>query len=289
MNPRATYRVQLSADFPCEQAAALSDYFQALGISHLYCSPVLQAAPGSTHGYDVADPSHISAEIGGAAAFRQMSGALNARSIGVIVDIVPNHMATAGRANPWWWDLLARGRSSSYADYFDVDWRPAATTLKDKILLGVLGDRYGRELEAHALTIAGAPDDVVVRYHEQEFPIAPGTLDGAQPDRIGADIDQLDRLLDRQHYRLAFWRSAQEELNYRRFFTVDTLIGLRVEQPQVFADSHHLILDLVADGHVSGLRVDHVDGLRNPAAYLTRLKTATSKAYIVVEKILATG
>jgi (1->4)-alpha-D-glucan 1-alpha-D-glucosylmutase len=289
LNPRATYRVQLSADFTCEQAAALSDYFQALGISHLYCSPVLQAAPGSTHGYDVADPTHISAEIGGAAGFRLMSAALSSRSIGVILDIVPNHMATAGRANPWWWDLLAHGRSSSYADYFDVDWRPAATTLRDKILLGVLGHRYGRELEAHALTISGVPDDAVVRYHDQEFPIAPGTLDGLEPDRIGDDIDQLDRLLERQHYRLAFWRNAQEELNYRRFFTVDTLIGLRVEQPQVFADSHRVILDLVADGQVSGLRVDHVDGLRNPVAYLTRLKTATSQAYVVVEKILAAG
>ncbi|HET7338301.1 MAG TPA: malto-oligosyltrehalose synthase [Candidatus Dormibacteraeota bacterium] len=288
MTPRATYRVQLSSDFTFQQAADLSGYLQALGISHLYCSPVLQAMPGSTHGYDVVDPTHISDQLGGAGGLRQLLDALATRSIGVMIDIVPNHMATAGRANPWWWDLLAHGPSSRYADYFDVEWRPA-TALKDKVLLGVLGDRYGRELEAKALTLAADGDEVVVRYHEQEFPVAPGSLDGAQPEDVAADVDELDRLLERQHYRLAYWRAAQEELNYRRFFTVDQLIGLRVERPQVFADSHRVILELVADGRVDALRVDHIDGLRDPDAYLTRLRRAAPDAYIAVEKIVAAG
>lgn len=281
--------MQLSSNFRFQQAADLSGYLQALGISHLYCSPVLQAMPGSTHGYDVVDPTHISDELGGAGAFRQLLDVLASRSMGVMVDIVPNHMATAGRANPWWWDLLAHGPSSRYADYFDIEWRPAAATLKDKVMLSVLGDRYGRELEAHALTLAAEGDEVVVRYHDKEFPIAPGSLDGARHEHVAADVDQLDRLLERQHYRLAYWRSAQDELNYRRFFTVDQLIGLRVERPQVFADSHRVILDLVAEGRINALRVDHIDGLRDPAAYLTRLRRAAPDAYIAVEKIVATG
>ncbi|HET9781809.1 MAG TPA: malto-oligosyltrehalose synthase [Candidatus Dormibacteraeota bacterium] len=288
MKPRATYRVQLSSEFTFQQAADLCDYFQALGISHLYCSPVLQATPGSAHGYDVVDPTHISDDLGGAASLRHLLDAAAERGMGVVVDIVPNHMSTAGRANPWWWDLLAHGPSSRYADYFDIDWRPAGSTLKDKVLLAVLGDRYGRELEAHALTLTTEGDETVVRYHDQEFPVAPGSLDGAHRERVAADIDELDRLLERQHYRLAYWRSAQDELNYRRFFTVDQLIGLRIERPQVFADSHRVILDLVADGRVDGLRVDHVDGLRDPTGYLTRLRRAAPDAYIAVEKIVAT-
>jgi (1->4)-alpha-D-glucan 1-alpha-D-glucosylmutase len=289
LNPRATYRIQLSPDFTFDQAADLADYLMALGISHLYCSPILQAAPGSSHGYDVADPTRISQELGGASGFRALHQAMQSRGIELLVDIVPNHMATVGRANPWWWDLLTHGPSSRYADYFDVDWRPAAATIKDKILLGVLGDRYGRELESGALRVELGADDQVVRYHDKVFPLAPGSLDGMDSDRNVDDVDATDAVLQRQHYRLAYWRSAQEELNYRRFFTVDSLIAMRVERPAVFADSHRVLIDLVAEGLISGLRVDHVDGLRNPVGYLSRLRRAAPETYLVVEKILATG
>ena len=289
MTPRATYRVQLTPELTLDDVAQLADYLAALGVSHLYCSPILQAAPGSTHGYDVVDPTRISSELGGDAGLGRMAEAMRKRSIELLVDIVPNHMAAAGRANPWWWDLLTHGQSSRYADYFDIDWRLAPTTLKNKILLGVLGDRFGHELENGSLTLGRDGDEVVVRYHDVAFPLAPGTLDTEDMDHVAHDADALDELLQRQHYRLAYWRTAQEELNYRRFFTIDSLIGLRVEQPQVFADSHSVIVGLLNRGEVSGVRVDHIDGLRDPAAYLRRLRAAAPDAYIVVEKILQAG
>ena len=287
--PRATYRLQLSKDFDFDAATACADYLAALGVSHVYCSPVLQATPGSAHGYDVVDPTQINAGLGGEAGFRRFATAMHQRSIEVVVDIVPNHMATAGRANPWWWDLLSKGRASRFAGYFDIDWHPATSTLKDKVLLGVLGDRYGHELEKGALTLERQGSELVVRYHDQVFPISAETTDGMDVNGVEVtqhDPDAFDGLLERQHYRLAYWRSAQEELNYRRFFTVDTLIGLRVEREAVFEDSHRLILDLVQAGAISGLRVDHIDGLRDPAGYLRRLRAGAPDAYIVVEKIL---
>src|SRR5450756_1216878 len=179
------------------------------------------------------------------------------------MDVVPNHMATAGRANPWWWDLLQHGKSSRYAGYFDINWDPLMPHLKGKVLLGVLADRYGRELEAGRLTLAPNGQehhaDVVVRYQDNEFPISRESLDGLDVDAVREDLDALDALLQRQHYRLAYWRTAQEELNYRRFFTVDSLIGLRVEL---------------------------VDGLLDPESYLSKLRSTAPGAYIVVEKVL---
>lgn len=269
--------------------AELADYFQALGISHVYCSPIVEAAHGSAHGYDVVDPTHISRELGGVAGLRRLHEATKSRGMELIVDIVPNHMATAGRANPWWWDLLTHGPSSGYADYFDVDWRPATSTLRDKVLLGVLGDRYGRELENGALRIELEDGDPIVRYHDQVFPVAPGSLDGLDREALAGDVDAIDAVLQRQHYRLAYWRSAQEELNYRRFFTVDSLIGMHVERPAVFADIHRVLIDLVAEGVISGFRVDHVDGLRNPVGYTSRLRNAAPETYLAIEKILARG
>ncbi|HEY3085839.1 MAG TPA: malto-oligosyltrehalose synthase [Candidatus Dormibacteraeota bacterium] len=289
MTPRATYRVQLSSEFAFQQAGELAGFLRSLGFSHVYCSPILQAAPHSTHGYDVVDPTRISLDLGGEAAFKTLSEAVRAASIGLVVDIVPNHMATEGRANPWWWDLLSHGLSSRYADYFDIDWRGAAATLHGKILLGVLDDRYGRELENGSLALEREGHDTVVRYHDRSFPISPGSFDVEEIDDIARDPDALDAVLQRQPYRLAYWRSAQEELNYRRFFTIDSLIGLRVEQPRVFEDSHRVILDLLAGGAIDGVRIDHIDGLRDPAAYLHRLRAAAPQAYIVVEKILRAG
>jgi len=287
LTPRATYRVQLSASFDLGAAARLSGYLAELGVSHLYASPVLQAAPGSPHGYDVVDPTRISADLGGGEGFAQLGEELRQRSMGIVVDIVPNHMATATPENPWWWDLLLRGRSSDYASYFDVDWKPSSSNIRDKVVLGVLNDRYGRELAGGALSLERHGDGFAVRYHDELFPISPDSLESLDPNRVQHDPPAFDVLLERQHYRLEYWRSAQEELNYRRFFTVDSLIGLRVERPQVFDDSHRLILQMVARGLVDGLRVDHIDGLRDPVGYLRRLRRAAPDAYIVIEKILA--
>jgi (1->4)-alpha-D-glucan 1-alpha-D-glucosylmutase len=281
--------MQLSKDFPFAAAAGCAEYLAALGVSHLYTSPILQAAAGSSHGYDVVDPTRINDELGGEPGFRSLVEALRARGIGVLIDIVPNHMATSGRASPWWWDILKRGRASPYAGYFDIDWEPAIWTVKGKVLLGVLDDRYGRELEAGSLTLERQGQEAVVRYHDHVFPVAPESLDGVEFDAVAKDVAAFDSLLQRQHYRLSYWRTAQEELNYRRFFTIDTLVGLRVERDAVLEDSHRLVFDLVADGSVSGLRVDHVDGLRGPQAYLEKLRAASPSAYLVIEKILEPG
>ena len=287
--PRCTYRLQLSKDFTFEAAASRASYLASLGISHVYSSPLLQAAAGSSHGYDVVDPHRINTEVGGEPGFRRFTGVLAEHGLKLLMDVVPNHMATAGRANPWWWDLLLNGKSSPYAGYFDIDWDPQMSHLKGKVLLGVLGDRYGKELEAGRLALDRKGDEVIVRYHDEEFPISPESLDGQQVDAVSGDLDALDALLQRQHYRLAYWRTAQEELNYRRFFTVDSLIGLRVELDQVLKDSHRLVFDLLAHGAVDGLRVDHVDGLLDPQTYLSTLRAAAPNAYLVVEKVLEDG
>ncbi len=287
--PRAVYRLQLTSAFGFDAAAAVVPYLASLGVSHLYLSPILQAAAGSEHGYDVVDPTRVSVELGGEDGFDRLVEAAAANGLGVILDIVPNHMATAGRANPWWWDVLLRGPASTYARYFDIDWDPSTSPMKDKVLLGVLGDRYGRELESGAFTLAEEDGAMVVRYHDHAFPIAPETAEGLDLDAVQRDPEALDELLDRQHYRLAYWRTAQEELNYRRFFTVDTLIGVRAEDPRVFEDGHRSIVRRIAAGAVSGVRVDHVDGLRDPSGYLARLRAAAPDAYVIVEKILAPG
>ncbi len=284
--PGCTYRLQLSKDFPFAAAAGCAGYLAGLGVTHLYLSPFLQAAPGSTHGYDVVDPSHINDELGGEEGFRAFLAELEKHGLKVLMDIVPNHMATAGPFNRRWWDILENGRSSRYAGHFDIDWEPAMSNVKGKVLLGVLADRYGRELDAGSLTLERRGQDVVVRYHDEVFPISPESLQGLDPDAVSRDPDALDALLQRQHYRLAYWRTAQEELNYRRFFTVDTLIGVRVERDDVLTDTHRLVFALVADGSVAGLRVDHLDGLREPQGYLDAVRRSAPEAYIVVEKVL---
>ncbi|MET0153871.1 MAG: malto-oligosyltrehalose synthase [Candidatus Binatia bacterium] len=349
----ATYRVQLRADFTFDDAAAIADYLAALSISHLYCSPYLQAAPGSTHGYDIVDHSTLNKELGGAPAHARLAERLAAMGLGEVLDIVPNHMALAGRANSWWWGVLENGPSSRYAVYFDIDWNPPDPRLSATVLVPVLGDHYGRMLEAGELRIERENGSFVVRYQDHEAPLSPRSLDDlldraadeagsaelgslarafgdlphavlthpdsveerhrgkeflqqrlaelceARPhvaaaidgviDRINHDADALDALLRRQNYRLAYWRTASEELSYRRFFNIDTLVGLRMEDVRVFADTHRLILDLVAGGIVDGLRIDHVDGLRDPETYLRRLRNTSESTYVVVEKILETG
>ena len=283
---RATYRVQLHKDFGFEAAASIVPYLASLGISHLYCSPYLQARPGSMHGYDVVDQSTISDELGGEAAHRRMCEALDAHGMSHVLDVVPNHMTVTDRANRWWWDVLKHGPGSSYATYFDIDWDPPEDKLARKILVPILGDHYGRVLRSGDLRIERERDEFVVRYFEHVLPVAPGSVD-AGADTCDADV--LHEILERQHYQLAFWRSAGHELNYRRFFSINDLAALRMDNPDVFDRVHELLLDLVREGRLQGLRIDHIDGLRDPEAYLTQLRSWAPDAYIVVEKILEPG
>jgi (1->4)-alpha-D-glucan 1-alpha-D-glucosylmutase len=277
--PRATYRVQLHAGFTLDDAAAIVPYLADLGFSHLYTSPVLQATPGSMHGYDVVDHSRVNDELGGADAFERLTDALRARGMGLVLDIVPNHMAISNAQNRQWWDVLEHGQASRYASWFDVDWAAGP------VLLPVLPDDGGDDVR---LVRDGAR--VVVEHAGRRFPLAPGTSTADASDEeiaaINADSDRLDELLARQQYRLVSWRASRERLTYRRFFDVDDLIGLRVEDEIVFAETHRLILGWVREGLVDGLRIDHPDGLRDPAGYLARLREAAPDAWIVVEKIL---
>ncbi|MFE7567586.1 malto-oligosyltrehalose synthase [Streptomyces sp. NPDC057539] len=269
MTPTATYRLQLQPDFPFAAAAKAVPYLAALGVSHLHLSPVLEAVPGSTHGYDVVDHSTVRAELGGEEGLRRLAGRAREHGLGIVLDIVPNHMAAAPRHNKALWEVLREGRDSPYARWFDIDWAAG----DGKLLLPVLAGPIGEELDAGGLSV----EDGVLHHGDQRFPLAPGT------EHLG-----LPGLLDAQHYRLAWWRLARTELNYRRFFTISELIGLRVEDPEVFAATHGKIIELVRDGVVQGLRIDHPDGLADPEEYLRRLHDATAgQCWTVVEKILA--
>ncbi|MFI5041559.1 MAG: malto-oligosyltrehalose synthase [Acidimicrobiales bacterium] len=351
--PLATYRLQLTPGFGFAEAAAVAPYLARLGVSHAYLSPVLQAAPGSTHGYDVVDHSRASDELGGEDGFRAMVAAFDAEGLGVVLDVVPNHMAAALPQNRWWWDVLENGPSSVWASFFDIDWDPPDSALRNRVLLPVLGSRYGRVLVAGEVQVRYDGRSFTVVYFDQVYPLAPRSLDrvlndaartvgspeleflagalGALPpawatdrdsvrrrhrdkvvlldrvaelyatdDGIAAAIDGavssvnkdpalLDALLERQNFRLAYWRTADEQLDYRRFFDIDTLVALRVEDAEVFAETHAHVLDWVREGLVDGLRIDHIDGLSAPQRYLERLDEQTGGAWIVVEKILEPG
>ncbi|MFJ2739881.1 malto-oligosyltrehalose synthase [Streptomyces sp. NPDC087440] len=272
MTPTSTYRLQLQPDFPFSAAEEAVPYLAALGVSHLHLSPVLEAVPGSTHGYDVVDHARVRAELGGEEGLRALSRTARAHGLGLVLDIVPNHMAVPApeHLNVPLWEVLREGPASPYAGWFDLDWEGG----DGKILLPVLGGRLGEELEH--LSVA----DGVLRYFDHAFPL-----------REGTEKLPLPELLDAQWYRLAWWRLARTELNYRRFFTISDLIGVRVEDPEVFAASHAKILQLVREGVVEGLRIDHPDGLAAPGDYLRQLARATEEAvggpvWTVVEKIL---
>ncbi|TFC42299.1 malto-oligosyltrehalose synthase [Cryobacterium sp. TMT1-21] len=268
--PLSTYRLQITAAFDLDAAASVLDYVTELGADWIYLSPLLAAEDGSDHGYDVIDHSGIDPVRGGAEALARLTAAATDAGRGILVDIVPNHMGVATPAgNAWWWDLLRLGGSSRYAEAFDVDWAAGG----DRILLPVLGD--GAD-ELDRLSVVG--DEL--HYYDNRFPLAPGTADD------GADARTVH---GRQSYQLVGWRRADAELNYRRFFTVSTLAGLKVETPWVFDESHREILRWVQDGLVQGLRVDHPDGLADPGGYLDRLRDATGGAYVLVEKILEGG
>ncbi|MFJ5224945.1 malto-oligosyltrehalose synthase [Streptomyces sp. NPDC088400] len=267
MTPTATYRLQLQPDFTFSAAAKVVPYLAALGVSHLHLSPVLEAVPGSAHGYDVVDHASVRAELGGEQALRRLAGTAREYGLGLVLDIVPNHMAAAPRHNKALWDVLREGRDSSYARWFDIDWEAGGGQMLLPVLPAPLGDELG------ALRVEGG----MLHHGDQRFPLAAGTAHLPLP-----------ALLDAQHYRLAWWRLARTELNYRRFFTIPELIGVRVEDPEVFAATHAKIFELVRDGVVEGLRVDHPDGLADPQEYLRRLNEATGgDCWTVVEKILA--
>lgn len=262
--PTSTYRLQLGPGFTLRDAAGLLDQLDRIGVGALYLSPVLTAAPGSQHGYDVADPTRVAPVLGGDEAREELAEQAHARGMHVVADIVPNHMSVARPdANPWWWDLLRLGPDSPYARCFDVD-------LSVPLLVPVLGEDADE-----ALTIT----DGCLAYHEKRYPLAPGTFEP------GDDAETVHR---RQHYRLVSWRRGDSELTYRRFFDVDDLAAVRVEDPAVFEASHAEILRWAERGQLDGLRVDHVDGLSDPGAYLRRL-TARFPGWLVVEKILAPG
>ena len=291
--PRATYRVQLHSGFTFADAADIAGYLAELGISHLYCSPYLQARPGSTHGYDVVDHGRFSDDLGGDAGHARLVEALTEAGISHIVDIVPNHMAVGEPANRWWWDVLRNGPASEFADHFDINWDPPANKLRWLVHCPVLGDHYGRVLDARDIKLERRNDEYVIVYFEHVFPVSPTSLEelaGAEIDafaeRANSDTDVMHELLEKQHYRLAYWKTAGQELNYRRFFAINELVALRIENPAVFQHVHELVLKLVREGALQGLRIDHIDGLIDPEDYLQRLRAEAPNAYIVVEKIL---
>ncbi|WP_030260514.1 MULTISPECIES: malto-oligosyltrehalose synthase [Streptomyces] len=273
--PTASYRLQLQPGFTLRDATAAVPYLAALGVSHLHLSPLLEAVPGSTHGYDTVDHTRISEQLGGETALRALAAEAHRHHLRLIADVVPNHMAVPApeRLNRPLWQVLRDGPDSPYARWFDIDWSaqpgPADAPDRGRVLLPLLGDRLGAVLDQ--LTVDGE----VLRYHRHELPLRPGTAGLPLPE-----------LLARQWYRLAWWRLARTELNYRRFFTVNELIALRVEDPEVFAATHAVLLRLHADGVLDGFRIDHPDGLADPRGYLRRLADATGGAYTVVEKIL---
>lgn len=366
--PRATYRVQFNSDFTFRRAIELVDYFAALGVSHLYASPFLQARPGSTHGYDITDHNRINPEIGTPEELDALSAALRERGMGLILDFVPNHMGVFGKDNAWWLEVLEWGEQSPYAAYFDIDWSAPRDDTKGKVVVPVLGDQYGTVLASGEIRLRFDAEDGAISawYYDHRFPISPldyaallsdldvpaeaveeydriadgfALLTGEASRRWRASIHdeaaalkaalrdlaasqpgvreavegavaalngrkgerrswrELHRLLDRQAYRLAYWRVASDEINYRRFFNINDLAGLRIELPELFERTHRLAFDLIAAGKLQGLRIDHIDGLFDPREYCERLQAraaaiegrdpADRPLYVVVEKILA--
>ncbi len=277
--PASTYRLQVTADFDLVEAARRLPYLHDLGIDWVYLSPLLAAEEGSTHGYDVVDPGRVDASRGGPEGLAAVSAEARRLGMGVLVDIVPNHVGVATPdQNPWWWDLLEKGRDSAYAEAFDVDWDYG----QGRVRVPVLGDDDlpdGTGAIGH-LTLVETGAGHELRYHDTRFPVTAGSADD------GADVSVVHA---RQHYELVGWRRADSELNYRRFFTVTTLAGVRVEVPEVFALAHSEVRRWFEEDLVDGLRVDHPDGLRDPEGYLEHLAGLTSGAWVLVEKILEPG
>ena len=282
--PGSTYRVQVRDSFGFDAVAGIAAHLAALGVTHVYLSPILQAVPGSPHGYDVLDHTRLSDDAGGREAFDRLAAALAGHGMSAIADVVPNHMAipVPESGNRPLWSVLADGPGSEYGNWFDVDWTGG------KLLMPVLGDRIGQVLEAGELTVDPAADPPVLRYHDHDFPLR-HDASGRSGHSVDPDPVELPDLLQRQWYRPAWWRVGDEELNYRRFFDVTTLVAIRVEDHAVFDATHALLMELVASGALTGLRIDHPDGLADPRSYLRRLARASGDAWVVVEKILEDG
>ena len=375
--PRATYRLQFNKDFTFDDAVKILPYLARLGVSHVYCSPILRARPGSMHGYDIVAHDEINPELGGAEGYERFSAALRQHGMGQLLDMVPNHMGVLGADNAWWMDVLENGQASAYAHYFDIDWYPVNADLRGKVLVPALGDHYGNVLAGKDLVLAFERDAgaFALRYHEHRFPLDPRTYPvllqraeallpqgearaalsslsaafGHLPARDAADAaaiaervrdkevhkarlarlagreaavasaldaavaevnapgprDALHALIEMQPYRLAYWRVATDEINYRRFFDINDLAALRMESEQVFEATHAFVLELAAKGIVDGLRIDHPDGLYDPAQYFRRLQEGYARRagiplperdtrgrparplYVAVEKIVA--
>ena len=373
--PTATYRLQLNKDFRFPDACNILDYLNDLGISDVYLSPILVSRKGSGHGYDVTDPTRINPELGSEEDFEHFQSELEKRGMGLVLDIVPNHMA-ASMENAWWMDVLENGQQSAYAADFDVDWHPPSRSLDGKILLPVLGKPFGEVLDSGELKLTFREGKFYFQYFDSFFPLSPGSYWGilhyridelkqqmgedspayqeysgivasflpltnadrraeetaadrrlrfeALRDRLSAllksnqeitefveknlrifngsegdpaSLGTLQRLLAEQHYKLAYWQNVNESINYRRFFTIADLVGVRVEDPVVFEAMHAYLLRLISRAPFTGLRIDHIDGLRDPLAYLNRLQARLAPAnhadastgYLLVEKILARG
>jgi len=296
--PRATYRLQFNREFTFQQAGEILDYLRELGISDVYASPLFQAGPQSTHGYDTCNFGKINSNLGSDADFDRLAGALKEGGLGLLLDVVPNHMS-ATLSNAWWLDVLQNGRDSPYAGFFDIDWHPDNPALHDKVLLPVLDDHYGKVLESGKLRLIFKDGKWFIAYYDRNFPVnleAIAACGVAYPEQILVELngtagnprsfDKLDAVIQRQHYRLAYWKVAAEEINYRRFFDVTEMVALKMERPEVFRETHRLIFEWLDQGKVTGLRIDHPDGLWNPKEYLQRLQR-DDPPFIVVEKILS--
>ena len=352
--PGATYRIQFNQGFRFVDGRDLVPYLNDLGITDLYSSPYFKARRGSSHGYDIANPTRINSELGTDEDFDEMADKLRNYGMGLLLDTVPNHMA-ASYENPWWTDVLENGPASAFASYFDIDWHPVAAKaafLQDnRVLLPILGDLYGNVLANSELTLKIEDTGIHVRYYETRLPLDPKSYasilkrcceefpemaelrealerlpgrDEVDPERIlerrrekerikaslwhvyqsnpevkraiddslfflSGSVDDLDRLLTEQAYRLAYWKIGYEEINYRRFFDINELVGLRVEDPEVFENRNRKTVDLARNGKITGLRIDHIDGLWDPACFLSRMERAVPGTYMVVEKILGRG
>jgi (1->4)-alpha-D-glucan 1-alpha-D-glucosylmutase len=307
---RATMRLQFHAGFPFDAAIEIVPYLAALHVSHLYASPIMTAKPGSIHGYDVINPTQVNPELGGEPAFERLVSALRGAGLGIIVDIVPNHLAV-GDDNPWWVDVLCHGRASRYAHYFDIDWDPLDQAMRGKILIPVLNRPYGKVLAEGEIALAynAFADCYELRYLNHVFPTAPALRQDIERRTLTAfDSNSaqgrrwLHELLEQQNYRLAWWQTANDEINWRRFFDVNELAALGVEDDEVFEATHLKLFQLFSNGLIDGVRIDHVDGLTNPAAYCKKLRkrlTALAgvgprdrrgdRPYIIVEKLLGPG
>ncbi len=289
----STYRLQFRGDVTFDKATELVPYLKDLGISHVYASPIFAAKKGSTHGYDVTDANEIDPVLGGRVGFDAFCTALQRAQVGLILDIVPNHMA-ASAENAWWRDVLRHGSNSAYAGHFDIDWRR-------KLTLPLLGRPLEESLAAADFHLRYEPADggIYLAYFDDRLPLSAESAERLTAD-IGTDAERLRafsmdaaamrKLLAEQHWQLLYWKDAAENLSYRRFFEVAGLVGMRVEDARVFNDTHRLIIELVRSGQVQGLRVDHIDGLADPKSYLEHLRQAGGPdTFIVVEKILALG